>query len=151
MTIAQICQRLDCLPLAIELAAVRSSLFTPEQLLAQLKAPRPTRLKLLTGGARDLPARQRTLRRAITWSYDSLTPKEQTLLARLGVFVGEFSLNAAEVVGGDRGVENEPSPLSHLQSLIDKSLVQRHPHADEPRFALLETIREFCPGTALHP
>src|SRR5262249_44918915 len=95
--IAEICARLDGLPLAIELAAARSRLFPPRALLSRLDR----RLALLTGGARDLPARHQTLRDTIAWSYDMLNVAEQTLLARLGVFTGGWTLEAAEQVCGD--------------------------------------------------
>jgi predicted ATPase/class 3 adenylate cyclase len=96
--VAEICHRLDGLPLAIELAAARIKLFAPEALLARLS----NRLTLLTGGARDLPARQQTLRSAIAWSYDLLGQSEQVLFAQLGVFVGGCALEAAEAVCGDK-------------------------------------------------
>jgi predicted ATPase/class 3 adenylate cyclase len=95
--VAEICARLDGLPLAIELAAARSRIFTPQALLTRLTAPRH-RLSFLQGGARDLPARQQTLRNAIAWSYDLLEVREQTLLARLGVFAGGFTLEAVEAI-----------------------------------------------------
>ena len=96
--VAGICRRLDGLPLAIELAAARVKLLSPQAILGRLEK----RLDLLTGGAHDLPARQRTLRDAIDWSYNLLEPSEQALLARLGVFAGGCSLEVAEAVCGDR-------------------------------------------------
>ena len=97
--VAEICERLDGLPLAIELAAARVKLFPPQALLARLDS----RLKLLTGGARDLPARQQTLRNTIDWSYDLLDAGEQALFARLGVFVGGCTLEAAEASAAGLG------------------------------------------------
>jgi tetratricopeptide (TPR) repeat protein len=139
-TVAGICRRLDGLPLAIELAAVRIKLLTPEALLRRLDR----RLPLLTGGARDLPTRQQTLRDAITWSYDLLTPEEQRLFRRLGIFVGGFTVEAAEAVGdaeGDLGIE----PLDGMGSLAGKSLLRGSETTDgEPRFEMLVTIREFA-------
>jgi predicted ATPase/class 3 adenylate cyclase len=147
--VAEICARLDGLPLAIELAAARCKLFPPHALLARLDK----RLSLLTGGPRDLPARQQTLRGAIAWSYDLLDAAEQALFARLGVFVGSCALEAAEAVLGDDGrAEAEVSVfipsaavLAGLSSLVDKSLVkQLEGPGDEPRFVMLETIREYA-------
>ena len=122
--VAEICVRLDGLPLAIELAAARIRLLSPEAMLARLGHG----LALLTGGRRDLPARQQTLRDAIAWSYDLLDRDEQRLFRRLGVFVGGFTLEAAEAVcdgEGDLGID----VLDGLDSLVDKSLVQRQVEA----------------------
>ncbi len=149
-TIAAICTRLDCLPLALELCAAQIELFAPAQLLAQLQA-RP--LDLLTNGAHDLPPQHRTLRLAIERSYALLNTEEQTLFRRLGVFVGGFDLAAVEAIGdwrletGDSTalVSDLHSPVSSLQSLIGKSLVRSETLADgEQRFFLLETLREFA-------
>jgi predicted ATPase/transcriptional regulator with XRE-family HTH domain len=138
--IAEICVRLDGLPLAIELAAVRSKLLAPAVLLARLGS----RLSVLIGGAQDLPARQQTLRAAIGWSYDLLSPDEQALFRRLAVFVGGCALEAAETVcNGDGDLAFEM--LDGLGMLLDKSLVQNtEGPSGEPRFMMLETIREFA-------
>jgi predicted ATPase/class 3 adenylate cyclase len=138
--VAEICHRLDGLPLAIELAAARIKLFAPEGLLPRLGS----RLKVLTGGARDLPARHQTLRDAITWSYDLLDEDEKRLFRRLSVFVGGCTPEAAEVLANAAG--NPPiDVLDRLASLADKSLVRQESQADgEPRFWMLETIREFA-------
>ncbi|MFQ5874043.1 MAG: tetratricopeptide repeat protein, partial [Dehalococcoidia bacterium] len=137
-TIAEICARLDGLPLAIELAAARIKLLSPQALLERLGS----RLKLLTGGARDLPARQRTLRDTIDWSYDLLDASEKILFERLSVFVGGGTLEAAEVVCSEA---NGLDVLDGLASLVDKSLLhQQEEQAEgEPRFLMLETIREY--------
>jgi predicted ATPase/class 3 adenylate cyclase len=137
--IAEICHRLDGLPLAIELAAARTRLLTPQAILARLER----RLPLLTGGARDLPARQQTLRNAIAWSYDLLHPEEQVLFRRLAVFVGGCSLESAEAIGdadGTLGLD----VLDGATSLAAQSLLtQAEGVTGEPRFGMLETIREF--------
>ncbi|HWQ11916.1 MAG TPA: tetratricopeptide repeat protein [Roseiflexaceae bacterium] len=146
--VAEICARLDGLPLAIELAAARSKLFSPRALLARLEH----RLQVLTGGARDLPVRQQTLRGAIDWSYALLSADEQALFARLAVFASGCTLAAAEAVLGDGGAEPElevfiprEAVLDGLASLVDKSLLRREEGpAGEPRFVLLETIREYA-------
>jgi predicted ATPase len=142
--VAEICRRLDGLPLAIELAAARVRLLPPQTLLARLGQ----QLSLLTGGARDLPERQRTLKNTLDWSYGLLPASEQALFARLGVFAGPFSLPAAEAVGADspdQGQAKGPGPvLETLGSLVDSSLVQADTRGGEPRFALLETIREYA-------
>jgi non-specific serine/threonine protein kinase len=137
--VAAICARVDGLPLAIELAAVRIRVLSPQALLAHLEQ----RLQLLAGGPRDQPARLRTLRDAIAWSYDLLTTDEQRLFRRLAVFVGGFTLDAAEAVGQ---VNNHPGSevLDNLMSLVEKSIVQRDEQPDgESRYGMLETIREF--------
>jgi predicted ATPase len=126
-TIAGLCRRLDDLPLAVELAAARTNVLTPAQILDRLS----NRLDLLRGG-RDTEARQATLRATIEWSHDLLSPDEQALFARLAVFRGSFSLDAAEHVC-DADVEV-------LSSLVDKSLLRRR----DGRFVMLETIREFA-------
>ncbi|MEZ4733924.1 MAG: helix-turn-helix domain-containing protein [Caldilineaceae bacterium] len=135
-TVAAICIRLDCLPLALELCAAQVELFAPAQLLTQLQA-HP--LDLLTNGAHDLPPQQRTLRHAIERSYALLNQDEQTLFRRLGVFVGGFDLTAVEAIATTAAFSQI------LQSLIGKSLVRSETLANgEPRFSLLETIREFA-------
>jgi tetratricopeptide (TPR) repeat protein len=139
-TIAEICDRLDGLPLAIELAAARVKLLPPATLLARLG----NRLNVLTGGAQDLPARQRTLRATIDWSYNLLSEEEQALFARLAVFVGGFSLEAAEAVGNLHG-DLDLHILDGLQSLLDQSLLQQVERlTGEPGFTMLETIREYA-------
>ena len=137
--IAELCVRLDGLPLAIELAAARVKLLPPEAMLRRLGE----RMKLLTGGARDLPARQQTLRAAIDWSYGLLTPDEQRLFARLAVFSGGCSLEAVESICGPEN-EVEVDALEGLASLVDKSLLRQVEETGEPRFAMLETIHEFA-------
>jgi predicted ATPase/DNA-binding SARP family transcriptional activator len=127
--IERICERLDGLPLAIELAAARSKLLSPAAILDRLAH----RLDLLSAGPRDAPERQQTLRAAIGWSYDLLDPDVRTLLARLGVFVGGWTLEAAEAVCG-------PSTLEGLATLMDQSLV----NAPGGRFEMLETVREYA-------
>jgi predicted ATPase/DNA-binding SARP family transcriptional activator len=131
--VAAICRRLDGLPLALELAAARIKLLSPEALLARLEHS----LELLTGGARDLPARQQTLRATIAWSYQLLSEPEQRLFARLSVFVGGCTLEAAEQVC--------KAELETLASLVNKSLLRQGEDASgEPRFSMLETVREYA-------
>jgi len=136
--IGEICRRLDGLPLALELAAARVRMLSPQALLSRLDR----RLPLLTDGPRDRPARQRTLRDTIGWSYGLLTEDERFLFRALGAFVGGCSLEAAEAVcwSDDAGM----GVLDALGSLVDKSLVRQEVTDDEPRFSLLETIREFA-------
>jgi predicted ATPase/class 3 adenylate cyclase len=136
--VAEICARLDGLPLAIELAAARVRVLSPHAILERLQH----RLSLLTGGARDLPRRQQTLRDAIGWSYDLLDDPERMLFARLSAFVGGCSLEAAEAVCGP---ELEVDILDGLSSLVDKSLLRRlDTEAGEPRFRMLQVIREYA-------
>jgi predicted ATPase/transcriptional regulator with XRE-family HTH domain len=138
--VAETCVRLDGLPLAIELAATRIKLLSPEALLARLEQ----RLALLTDGARDLPPRHRTLRAAIAWSYDLLDAGEQKLFRRLGVFVGGCTLEAAEAVCDVRG-DLRLDVLDGLATLVDTSVLRREKGGDgEPRFTMLETIREYA-------
>jgi predicted ATPase/transcriptional regulator with XRE-family HTH domain/Tfp pilus assembly protein PilF len=139
-TVAEICQRLDGLPLAIELAAARSKLFSLEALLTRLEH----RLTLLTIGARDLPVRQQTLRNTIDWSYQLLDVGQQRLFARVGVFVGGCTLAAAEAVCTAAG-DLASDALDGLAALVDQSLVRQDKGLDgEPRFIMLETIREYA-------
>jgi predicted ATPase/class 3 adenylate cyclase len=136
---AELCRRLDGLPLAIELAASRVKLLSPEAILDRLER----RLELLTGGPIDMPPRQRTLREAIGWSYDLLDAPEQTMFRQLSVFAGSWTLNAAKDVGSPAG-EFQPDVLDVLASLVDKSLVRRvTTDSGGVRFGMLETIREF--------
>jgi predicted ATPase len=138
--VAEVCYRLDGLPLAIELAAARIKLFAPQTLLARLEK----RLPLLTGGARDLPTRQQTLRNTIDWSYELLNAGEQTLFRRLAVFVGGCTLEAAQVICNVEG-ELAWDVVDGLAALLDQSLVQQGDGPDgEPRFTMLETIREYA-------
>jgi predicted ATPase/class 3 adenylate cyclase len=138
--VAEICARLDGLPLAIELAAARSKLFAPQALLARLSS----RLKLLVGGGQDRPARQQTLRSAIDWSYDLLDAAEQMLFRQLGVFAGGCAVEAVEAVCDTVG--GLPiDVLEGLSSLVDKSLLRQEAGPDgEPHFKMLETIREYA-------
>jgi predicted ATPase/class 3 adenylate cyclase len=147
LAVAEICRRLEGLPLAIELAAARIKLLSPQALLSRLER----RLPLLTGGAKDLPARQHTLRDTIAWSYDLLTEAEQWLFRRLSLFSVGCTLEAAEAVTcraavaacnpeADLGME----VLDGLASLVDKNLLQQPEDVEgEPRFSMFETIREF--------
>ena len=141
--VAELCARLDGLPLPIELAAARVKLLPPQALLARLGR----RLSLLTGGARDLPARQQTLRDTIAWSYNLLEPDECVLFARLAVFIGGCSLDAAEAVC-DIDHDLSLDVLDGLALLVDQSLLRQTEGSegskDEPRFGMLETIREYA-------
>ena len=137
--VAEICVQLDGLPLAIELAASRIKLLPPQAMLARLN----NRLKLLTGGARDLPPRQRTIRETIAWSYDLLDEDEKTLFRSLSIYVGGFLLEAAEeLLGG--ACDLQMDVLEGVAALADKSLLwQRSRESGAPRFGMLETIREY--------
>lgn len=165
--VAEICVRLDGLPLALELAAARSKLFHPQALLALLGSSLGGRLELLTGGGRDLPPRQQTLRATLAWSYDLLTKPQQALFRRLSLFVGGFTLEAAAAVCGEEAAEplqthwaagSAALPplalLDDIDALVDKSLVwQMEPPASSaggaagsdplPRWGLLETLRAY--------
>jgi predicted ATPase/class 3 adenylate cyclase/transcriptional regulator with XRE-family HTH domain len=150
--IAEICARLDGLPLAIELAAARVRLLPPEALLARLAQG----LQLLSGGARDLDERQQTMRAAIAWSENLLTPDERVLFRRLAVFVGGCTLEAAEAVCAapdeaepDQTGPDEVAPLAldlfdGLAALVEQSLAQQRVEGGEPRFGMLQVIREYA-------
>jgi predicted ATPase len=138
--VVEICARLDGLPLAIELAAARVKVLSPSAMRTRLAS----RLQLLTGGARDLPQRQQTLRSAIDWSYDLLSAAEQKLFCRLAVFVGGCTLEGVEAVCDTKG-DLSLDLLDGTESLVDKSLLQRVEQANgESRFVMLETIREYA-------
>ncbi len=143
--IGAICQRLDGLPLALELAAARVKVLPPAALLERLKS----RLQLLAGGPLDLPARQRTMRDAIAWSYELLRPVEQQLFRRLAVFSGGCTLEAAEAVCGEAGADTPTAPtetavLEGLTALIDHSLMGSEAATGKPRFSMLEIIHEYA-------
>jgi non-specific serine/threonine protein kinase len=131
--IAELCVRLDGLPLAIELAAARIKVLPPQAMLARVE----NRLKLLSGGPRDLPERQQTMRAAISWGYQLLDPNDQQLFATLSVFRGGFTIEQAEQL--------DENALDGISSLIDKAFLRRDPASsdDAPRFTMLETIREY--------
>ncbi|HTM00986.1 MAG TPA: protein kinase, partial [Candidatus Omnitrophota bacterium] len=139
VAVANICRRVDGIPLAIELAAARVKVLAPEQILARLE----DRFKLLTGGSRTALPKQQTLRAAVDWSYDLLTPAEKTLLNRLSVFAGGFTLEAAEAVCSDDALDTLDL-LDTLTHLVDRSLVVPEEAGEgEVRYRLLETIREY--------
>jgi predicted ATPase/DNA-binding NarL/FixJ family response regulator len=142
--LAELCVRLDGLPLAIELAAARTTLLSPRMILERLGK----RLSLLRWEAPDLPERQRTLRQAIGWSYDLLDAREQALFRRLGVFAGGFTMEGGQAIASPGGEETQPAPegvLDRLASLVDKSLVQADGRsAGDVRYRLLESVREFA-------
>ena len=140
-SVSDIVRRLDGLPLAIELAAARIRLFTPQTLLARLEK----RLTLLTGGARDLPARQRTLRETIAWSYDLLHADDQAIFRRLSFFAGGMTLDAAESIGDPTGTLDVLGSIERLadQSLLQLQLAVESDAAESPRYRMLETIREY--------
>jgi len=136
--VAKLTARLDGLPLAIELAATRVKVLTPQQILARLEGS----LSLLASGGRTLPERQRTLRGAIAWSYDLLEKPEQSLFRRLSVFSSGWTLEAAEAVAEPQGLDLDA--LEGLSALVDKSLIKSIDPTDGfPRFTMLETIRQF--------
>jgi len=134
--VAEICARLDGLPLALELAAARVKLLSPDQILARLEQ----NMGVLASAAQDLPERQRTMRGAIEWSYTLLEPAEQALFARLSAFRGGFTIESAAAVALDGGVDI----FDALASLADKSLLRTVDAGSETRFAMLETIREYA-------
>ncbi len=140
-TIAEICVRLDGLPLALELAVARIKLFPPQALLKRLEH----RLRVLTSGAQDVPVRQQTLRNTIQWSYDLLSAEEQRLFRYLSVFVGGCTLEAVEAICRSLGDEDAAvQVLDGVASLIDKNLLQQtEQEGEEPRLLMLETIREY--------
>jgi predicted ATPase len=139
--VTEVCARLDGLPLAIELAAAHVKLLSPRALLNRLGH----QLRLLTDGAQDLAARQQALRNTIRWSYDLLDDKEQLMFGRLSVFVGGFTLQAAEMVVGKAADDQSVDVLNEVASLVNKNLLRRVEQADdEPRFAMLKTIREYA-------
>jgi predicted ATPase len=138
--VTEICAQLDGLPLAIELAAARVKVLSPPAMLTRLTS----RLQLLTGGSRDLPQRQQTLRAAMDWSYDLLSPAEQKLLRRMSVFVGGCNLEGVEAVCDTKG-DLDVDLLDGMASLVDKSLVRQIDQASgESRFRMLQTIREYA-------
>jgi non-specific serine/threonine protein kinase len=143
--VAAICRRLEGLPLALELAAARVKLLPPEALLARLEQ----RLPLLSGGARDAPDRQQTMRDAIAWSHDLLTEAEQAIFRRLSVFAGGFTLDAAAAItaSGEARLDQQEDALEGLAALVDQSLLRiGEPSAGGPesRFTFLETVREYA-------
>jgi predicted ATPase len=135
--VERICIALDGVPLAIELAAARARLLTPEELLERLRQ----RLLALGGGARDLPERQRTIRSTIEWSFHLLAPAEQELLTRLGLFTGGFTLDAAEWIA--EGI-SDGDTLDYLGALVDGSLVRQQDRGDRATFSMLSTVREYA-------
>jgi predicted ATPase len=134
--VAELCRRLDALPLAIELAAARVRMLSPQAIIVRLGES----LSLLSATKRDLPERHRTLRATLEWSLDLLPPEERVFFRRLGVFAGSFSEDAAAAVVADAG----PDVLDGLTSLVEKSLLVRSELRGEARFSMLETVREFA-------
>lgn len=137
--VAEICRRLDGIPLAIELAAVRITVLSPQQLAQRLGE----RFRLLTAGDRSAMPRHRTMRALIDWSYDLLSDDERRLFRRLSIFSSDFTLGLAAAVCGDDGLD-EIAMLNLLSSLVDKSLVQTRPRAGAARYRLLESTREYA-------
>ncbi len=134
--VAELCRRLDALPLAIELAAARVRVLSPQAMLPRLNQS----LALLTGGKRDLPERHQTLRAALEWSLDLLRPEERVFFRRLGIFAGSFSEEAAEAVVAEAGMD----VLDGLTSLVEKNLLVHEEVRGEARFHMLETVRELA-------
>ena len=151
-SVAEICARLDGLPLALILAAARCKVLSPQAILARLKGALGSALGLLTGGVQDLPARQQTIRKTIDWSYNLLSEREQTLFRRLGIFVGGCTLEAIEEVCStlkanlqQRSRSPEISALDSAAALVDQSLLRQAEEPDgEPRFFMLEILREYA-------
>ena len=140
-SVAEICGRLEGLPLAIELAAARTRILSPSEIMAKLDS----RLKFLTGGARDLPERQRTMRGAIDWTYELLDEVEQAVFRHLSVFSGSFAVQAAEAVNGWYKSDSYVGVLDAVTSLLDKSLLIRVVgQGGERRFGMLEVVREYA-------
>ncbi len=137
--VVALCNRLDGIPLALELAAARTRMMTPAEIASRLDE----RFRLLTGGSRTAVERHQTLRQAVDWSYDLLEPREQTILNRLGVFAGGFTLDAAEAVAAGGDVEAF-DVLDGVAQLVDKSLVVADQRGDGTRYRLLETIRQYA-------
>jgi predicted ATPase len=141
--VADICRRLDGLPLALELAAARTRLLTVQDLASRLDP----RLPVLSRGPRDAPSRQQTLRASIDWSYDLLSKRDQRLFRRLSVFAAGARLELAEQVCGDRDTDHEDQVLDGLADLVDQNLVRRDTQSDgAARLRLLDTIREYAVG-----
>ena len=137
--VAEICRRLDGIPLAIELAAARVKVLSPKQLLQKLDE----RFRVLTGGDSNALPRQQTMRALIDWSYNLLPEEERALFRNLSIFVGGFTLETVTAVSGDE-TRDELAVLDRLSSLVDKSLVQTDPAADETRYGLLESTRQYA-------
>jgi predicted ATPase/DNA-binding SARP family transcriptional activator len=141
LAVAQICQRLDGIPLAIELAAARVGMLRVGQIAARLD----DRFRLLTGGSRTALPRQQTLRSLIDWSYNLLSEEEQALLCQLSVFAGGWTLEAAEAIGSDENLHTSSlDVLDELASLVDKSLVLSEEGEVDSRYRMLETVREYA-------
>ena len=134
--VVEVCRQLEGLPLALELAAARLGLLTPQELVARLSS----QLALLVGGPQDLPDRQRTLRGAVDWSHGLLTPGARRLLARLSVVVGEFDLATAEALGAEPGAD----VLTDLDELVSGSLVRRTARGRSGRFRTPESVRQYA-------